>query len=129
VKGVLSVDGKPYGPCVVFFTSTGDASTDAKLAAAMREVTGKVKADGTFVLTTYVEGDGAIVGSYAVKIGGDTSDVANMSKVVPVCKPLAVDIQKPTDGKPLVLDLKLESTGETIMGVDPGRAGPQSAPP
>jgi hypothetical protein len=113
VKGKLLIDGKPFGPCVLSLGAT-TVDPDPKLAAAAKTVTGSVKADGTFVLTTYVEGDGAPVGTYNVVISSDISKPEQLNPV-PVCKPLTVDIAKSTDGKPLEIELKLESTGESSM--------------
>ncbi len=106
VKGKLLVDGKPYGPCVIYFCAT---KQDADTTKWIPTVTGHVKDDGSFELTTYAEGDGAPVGTYAVSLG---SEAANLLAKLPECKPLDVEIQnqKP-DVKSVDVEVKLVSGG------------------
>jgi len=111
VKGKLLIDGKSYGNCTVILSAT-TVDPDPKLAAANKSVTGVVKEDGTFVLTTYKEGDGAPAGTYEVTVASDMSDPKSVMTPVPVCKPTTVVIAKSSDGKPVEIEVKLESTGE-----------------
>src|SRR5262245_58302614 len=59
VKGVVTLDGKPFtaGGTVVF-----EPERQGKMAI------GSIEADGTFNLTTYKKGDGAIVGRHRVAV-------------------------------------------------------------
>jgi hypothetical protein len=55
VRGTVTVDGAPIPSGTVYFSPTKG-----------RGARGKIKTDGTFELTTYQEGDGAIMGEHAV---------------------------------------------------------------
>lgn len=58
VKGTVTYQGKPLETGeVVFFPDSGE-----------RIASGKIQPDGTFQLTTYEEGDGAIPGNHKVTI-------------------------------------------------------------
>lgn len=58
VKGAITYKGKPLERGeIIFFPNSG-----AKIA------TGIIQSDGTFQLTTYAEGDGALLGSHQVAI-------------------------------------------------------------
>lgn len=94
------------------------ADTDTTNTAANRTVSAIVDKDGNFSLRTYDEGDGAPPGTYKVHM---TSDIGKMQPDVPMCKPYTVDIQKTADGKPVQIEIKLESSGEQAMG--PGLGG------
>jgi hypothetical protein len=67
-------------------------------------VTGQVKEDGSFVLTTYDQGDGAPAGTYRVTLGADT---LNLLTKVPECPPLEVKIEKSDE----ILEVNLVATG------------------
>ena len=58
VKGKVSYKGKPLTKGSIVFEPT-DAGKDAY---------GKIQPDGTFELTTYKEGDGAVVGTHRVYV-------------------------------------------------------------
>ena len=127
-KGKLTIDGKPFGPCSLLLAATS-ADPDPKMAGAQHSVTALVKPDGTFVLTTYREGDGAPVGTYEVKVTSDLTDPKSAMNPVPACKPLTVEIAKSADGKPVEIELNLESSGgAATMGTGTvglgGSAGP-----
>jgi hypothetical protein len=115
-KGTLQIDGKAFGPCLLQLT-IDPAKED------MPVVNGYVKADGTFALKTYVEGDGAPAGTYQVRLNVDPM---SPGVAIPVIKPTTVQVAKPSDGKELVLDIKLEGTGsgETVSPLPmPGQEG------
>src|SRR5205807_750630 len=57
VKGIVTYRGKPVVKGTVRFEPD-----------AGREAEGPIRADGTFVLTTFVSGDGAITGSHRVAV-------------------------------------------------------------
>ena len=56
-KGTVTLDGKPLADANITFTPDRG-----------RSATGKSSADGTFVLSTYDQGDGAIVGHHLVTV-------------------------------------------------------------
>ncbi len=65
-RGVVNFDGKPMvGGGAISFVPL--ASQEGKNAG------GIINSDGTFVMTTYVDGDGAMVGSFRVIINQTTS--------------------------------------------------------
>ena len=137
VKGIVYVDDKPFGPCTVQFSPLDAESADAAKAAAVRMAKGDAKSDGTFILSTYKENDGAPVGSYKVSLAaapqtfkpGDTS--MPTSEPVPICEPLTVEVVKTSDGKPQQLEIKLKGTGQfstTPMGGTMGMGSGMTAP-
>lgn len=86
VHGRVSLDGKPLTAGTVTFTPE-----------AGRSATGYIQSDGTFSLTTFAEGDGALPGPHKVSVSGgsvgppqrpnfDTDDVkgAVSKAVIPV---------------------------------------------
>jgi hypothetical protein len=106
VNGQLLVDGKPFGPCVIFFAATEQDPDEKKWIPT---VTGNVKDDGSFVLTTYAQGDGAPAGKYSVSLG---PDAANLLAKVPNCQPVEVEIEEPDDPEGQeVIEVKLDSSG------------------
>lgn len=62
VEGKLLVNGKPAGGVTVFFYSTDPNETEPTRPFAT------TKPDGTFVLTTSADGDGAPAGEYTVTL-------------------------------------------------------------
>lgn len=70
VKGRVEVGGEPAaGAFVVFHRAGGDAQAKAGEGAdALERPTAQVKADGSFVVTTYEEADGAPAGDYSVTV-------------------------------------------------------------
>lgn len=63
VSGRVTLDGKPVGPCTIVFTPPQG-----------RAASGPVDSEGTFTLSTYGAGDGAIVGTHRVSVFVATSD-------------------------------------------------------
>lgn len=59
-SGEVVADGQPMMMGTVMFTPVGDSGLTGKPAV------GQVKPDGTFVLSTYASGDGAVVGKHRV---------------------------------------------------------------
>jgi len=118
-KGTLKIDDKPFGGVLLVLTpvAAADASGAKKpvdpKAPVPPTARANVKADGSFVLTTYDDGDGAVPGKYTVSITQDMSDMSKMSSGVPVVKAATIEIaSSATDN----LEVKLESTGETASG-------------
>jgi hypothetical protein len=68
--GVIECNGKPVSGGVVFFSPV--ASSDKSLTG--KPASGDVDADGSFVLTTYHDDDGAIVGRHKVTYSPPVSD-------------------------------------------------------
>ena len=62
VRGQVFVNGKPAAGATVFLHPLGQWDTPAM------KPNGKVEADGSFRLSTYVSGDGAPAGDYAVTV-------------------------------------------------------------
>jgi len=67
VKGQLLWEGQPAAGAVVYFHLTTE-TVDAQNPAKGRRPWGRVAADGTFELTTYVKNDGAPKGRYRVSV-------------------------------------------------------------
>lgn len=70
VRGTVTVDGKPLAGGRVMFApiSKGETSEPGKPAF------GTVQSDGSYVLTTFRDNDGAVVGDHWVTIFGPKSD-------------------------------------------------------
>jgi len=102
VKGKLFVDGKPLGPVLMNLSCN---PPNEKIPV----INAYVKADGTFVLKTYEDGDGAPEGKYDVRLTMDPMSPGN----VPQIKPATVEIKKPASGT-LDLEVKLEGTGQMV---------------
>lgn len=110
VKGKLLVDGKPAGPVLMNLSSN---PPNEKIPV----INAYVKADGTFVLKTYEDGDGAPEGKYDVRLTMDPMSPGN----VPGVKPATIEIKKPASGT-LDLEVKLEGTGQMVspLPMNPG---------
>jgi hypothetical protein len=130
VAGKLLVDGKPFGPCAISFAASSyldPKAKDPQYEMGTRTVSGTVKPDGTFTLSTYAPADGAPEGTYQVSISKDPSDMK--MEPIPVCKLKEVEIRKGAEGKPAQLDVDLESTGEkSMMGIKGGPTPGGGAP-
>lgn len=66
VRGVVRFEGKPM-------SGGGSISFIPSVAQKGKNAGGMIEADGSFVMTTYVEGDGAMVGTFRVVINQTTS--------------------------------------------------------
>jgi hypothetical protein len=67
VKGKVTYQGKPVKAGIVTFEPDG----------AGKEAMGTINSDGTFELTTYKPGDGAVLGNHRVAVG-------NAGKAIPL---------------------------------------------
>jgi len=65
VKGKVVFDGKPVKGGSITFRPVA-SGTESKAGALGKPATGDVGDDGTFVLSTYGKGDGAVVGKHEV---------------------------------------------------------------
>jgi len=80
VKGHVTCDGKPVsGGTITFSPVAGDAEKGANPGKA---ASGSVDASGNFVLSTYANDDGAVVGKHKVVYASG----ADPSSKEPVCK-------------------------------------------
>ena len=70
VRGVVMMDGKPLPGGRIMFEPI--ASGDNKVIG--KSAFGEIESDGTFVLMTYEEGDGALVGSHHPVVMGDRQE-------------------------------------------------------
>ena len=64
VRGRVLCNGKPVGSGVIAFTPVGGVA--GRTEGSGKPAMANVQSDGTFVLTTYEDGDGALVGEHAV---------------------------------------------------------------
>ncbi|HUQ72287.1 MAG TPA: hypothetical protein VM165_22365 [Planctomycetaceae bacterium] len=62
VRGTVSCEGTPVTSGTITFSPIAEGAVDKPGKPGM----GKIGSDGTFVLTTYKEGDGAIIGMHEV---------------------------------------------------------------
>ena len=69
-RGTVTLDGKPLPGGRVMFEpiATGESKLVGKAAF------GQIQADGSFVLTTYKEGDGAMIGSHHPVVLGNRQE-------------------------------------------------------
>jgi hypothetical protein len=99
VRGTVTCEGSP----VTSGTITFNPIAEDAVGTPGKSATGKIGADGTFVLTTYKAGDGAIIGMhnvfYAPPAEGDEGEEDDDGGGTP--KPVS-SAQRPTGkGKPL----------------------------
>ncbi len=66
VEGVVKCNGRPVTAGLVVFVPTG--ASEEKTDESGRSASGVIQSDGTYELTTYAKGDGAIVGTHAVQV-------------------------------------------------------------
>lgn len=71
VTGTVSVDGQPLPDGQVMFAPRATSGS----AKAGKPALGNVRADGTFSLSTYSDGDGAVVGEHLVTLYGPAPEV------------------------------------------------------
>ncbi len=72
VSGVVTCQGKPVANATVNFTPVADGSRAAGQRG--RVALGLTDKDGRFTLTTYKDGDGAIIGKHIVTVGLDMDE-------------------------------------------------------
>lgn len=70
VRGTVTLDGHPLSTGRVSFEPVAAAGS----AQGGRPAFGAIQPDGTFVLSTYGDGDGAIVGEHRVTLFGRSTD-------------------------------------------------------
>jgi hypothetical protein len=72
VSGVVTCQGKPVSNAFVNFTPLPDANRATGQRG--RPALGLTDSEGRFTLTTYNDGDGAIVGKHTVTVGLDVDE-------------------------------------------------------
>jgi len=66
VRGTVTCNGQPVNEGVVLFVPKVPPGADAMNSG--KTASGYIKPDGTYVLTTYDKGDGAMIGEHEVRI-------------------------------------------------------------
>jgi hypothetical protein len=101
--GVVTVDGVPFTTGNVMFApiATGDDSR------AGRPAMGRLQSDGSFVLSTYEEGDGAVVGEHWVHIIRIDDESGAASTVPPFRRLLVPERKAVVAGQDNQFDIKL----------------------
>ncbi|WP_010581661.1 hypothetical protein [Schlesneria paludicola] len=110
VKGTVTCNGKPLSEGLVVYIPAGAAAatSESKSAVTGRSASGMIQPDGTYELTTYKTGDGAIVGSHSVQVFApapvdDDAPLTDANRFACGNTPL----EKSVEAKPNVIDLEL----------------------
>ena len=110
VKGSVTCNGKPLSEGLIVFIPAGAAAatSDSKSSVTGRSASGMIQPDGTYELTTYKSGDGAIVGSHSVQVFApapidDDTPLTDANRFACGNTPL----EKTVEAKPNVIDLEL----------------------
>lgn len=118
VTGKVFLDDAPHGPAALSLTPSGSNTTPSGVARP--QVGGTVKADGTFVLTTYEQNDGAAPGEYEVSLASvsepgsmEASLAAMNGEGPPPTQPLKITIP---EGGTDSLEIKLVSAQKKAAG-------------
>ncbi|MBX3452209.1 MAG: hypothetical protein KF777_21820 [Planctomycetaceae bacterium] len=124
VKGTVFVDDKPFGPGQLTLTPQNGGEQDLRPI-----IGGTIKADGSYVLTTYNTGDGAPVGEYSAVLGSGEAPKAGSTDPAEMMAAISgggskTDTIKVTvpDGGTETLAMKFSSTGSA------GKPQPKNAP-
>jgi hypothetical protein len=102
VRGMVTLGGKPYtqGGYVVF-----RPESPGKMATAV------IQSDGSFELSTYARGDGAIIGKHKVIVSPPIPDIKDDEADVPITSPIPKKLRSPTTSD-LVCDVKADITND-----------------
>lgn len=110
VKGTVTCNGKPLSEGLVVYIPTGAAAatSDSKKVNTGRSASAMIQPDGSYELTTYKAGDGAIVGSHSVQVFApapvdDDAPLTDANRYACGNAPL----EKSVEAKPNVIDLEL----------------------
>ncbi len=133
-RGTVNFDGKPM--------SGGGAISFVPLASQNGKTAGGIiNPDGTFVMTTYVDGDGAMVGTFRVIInqstsqepdfGGDSDAPGAAQSVKAVQTVTARDIIPTIYADPVTspVEVKIEAKEQNELTIDLSRSVPGSFVP
>ena len=95
VKGKVTCNGQPVKGGTINFSPAGEG----------RGAFGEIQSDGSFELTTYSTGDGAMPGKHSVTLTPEESENGE-SKATP-CSDATIEIEIPADGTDsLTVELK-----------------------
>ena len=72
VSGTVTSDGKPIPGGSVTFSPTATGTKDH----AGKPASGTIQEDGTYTLTTYSDGDGAVIGKHTISFTPPATEVA-----------------------------------------------------
>ena len=113
VTGMVRLEGKPIGPGVILFLPDKSRGNEGK--AAM----GNFGPDGVYTLTTYEEGDGALVGHHRVIIRG-------MSAAGGAAEPVADrPIEPVTSWQEPVISRKYQNSQNPLLSAEVVEGGPR----
>lgn len=79
VSGKVTVDGQPLPDGQVMFAPRATSGS----AKAGKPALGNVRPDGTFSLSTYADGDGAVVGEHLITLYGPAPEISLPSGIPP----------------------------------------------
>jgi hypothetical protein len=120
VDGTVTIDGKPLSGARVMFAPIARAGS----LEAGKPAVGRLATDGTFHLTTYSDGDGAVIGEHWVTIIKQAADpddpnaaAAKGNFVTPTFDRLAVPKKvSVTSDQPNHIDIKLTAAEVSRFG-------------
>lgn len=74
-KGIVTCSGQPLTGGTIYFSPIGTPGKTGKDGAITgKPATGEIQSDGTFILTTYRDNDGAVVGKHRVTYSPPVTD-------------------------------------------------------
>ena len=113
VSGKITIDGQPLTAGKVMFAPTAKGGNHEAGRTAM----GRLQADGSFQLTTYDEGDGAVVGEHWVTIFGSGDKAAAGTPATPRFARLVVPEKKTVlPGQDNQIDIQLTRQDVARLG-------------
>lgn len=121
VKGRVEVGGEPAaGASVIFHRIGGEVAGEAKgEGAEVQPPMASVKTDGSFVVTTYEEGDGAPAGDYAVTVQWNKL-IKKGTEAIAGPNVVPKDYAK-ADTTPLKVSVAAGENPEAVFKIDPSR--------
>lgn len=106
VEGKVLCNGTPITSGVVYFQPLGEAGQ----VIAGKPAGGVVGADGRFLLSTYDEGDGAVIGRHRVSWQAEDENAGNRPGGGGCSREAFAEVEIPSGGtRDLVVDLTLPS--------------------
>ena len=102
VRGMVTLGGKPYtqGGSVVF-----RPESPGKMATAV------IQSDGSFQLSTYARGDGAIIGKHKVMVSPPIPDSTDENVDVPITSSIPKKFRSPATSD-LICEVKADITND-----------------
>ena len=117
VKGKVTYKGMPLTKGTIKFVPDGYG----------REARGAIQSDGSFVLTTQKEGDGAVAGEHRVAITGFDKGLAKDRALTKFASPNTSRLIAEVDPEHTEFNLRASSRRRSIAGIGP-RAGRRGSP-